>query len=167
MASGPLPHLSLEWKRGVIRCPEQEKVSLTTGTCCSPPRAAQCPPNHPEMHFQLLQHFWGGQACQGAEASVRISAVSWVLFCRALFFPGALSWGFWTVPGRAASSLPLGLLGATTTQMTEIISLMSKLLSKLKMLPFHNNKVDALQFLRNKSDFRHVLQIGNLDFTLF
>lgn len=51
--------------------------------------------------------------------------------------------------------------------MTEIISLMSKLLSKLKMLPFHNNKVDALQFLRNKSDFRHVLQIGKLDFTLF
>lgn len=82
-------------------------------------------------------------------------------------FPGALSWGFWTAPGRAASSLPLGLLGATTTQMTKIISLMSELLCKLNMLPFHNNKVDALLFLRNKSVFRNVQQIGKLDFTLF
>lgn len=49
--------------------------------------------------------------------------------------------------------------------MTEIISLMSKPLSELNMLPFHNNKVDALQFLRNKPFFRNVLQTGKLDFT--
>lgn len=80
-------------------------------------------------------------------------------------FPEALSWGFWTVPSRAASSLPLGMSGATTIQMTEIISLVSKLLSKLNILPFHKNKVDALRFLRNKSGFRNVLQTGKLDFT--
>lgn len=68
--------------------------------------------------------------------------------------------------GGAASSLPLGASGATTTQMTEIISLVSKLLSKLNMLlPFHKNKADALQFLSNKSVFRIVLQTGKLDFT--
>lgn len=49
--------------------------------------------------------------------------------------------------------------------MTEIISLMSKPLSKLNMLSFHYNKVDALQFLRNKSVFRNILQTGKLDFT--
>lgn len=44
--------------------------------------------------------------------------------------------------------------------------LYAKLLSKLNMLPFHSNKVDALQFQRSKSVFRNVLQIGKLDFTI-
>lgn len=123
-------------------------------------------PSHPEMHLELLQYFWGGTAYQGAEDfCCELSPI--LQSCLPLVcFPGALYWGCWAVTGGAASSLPLGASGATTTQMTEIISLVSKLLSKLNMLlPFHKNKADALQFLSNKSVFRIVLQTGKLDFT--
>lgn len=170
MASDPLTHLSLVWKRGVDGCPEKEKVSLTAGPCCSPPWTACCPPKSSWNAPWIAPKLMGREGLPGSwgfckDFCCELSPI--LQSCLPLVcFPGALYWGCWAVTGGAASSLPLGVSGATTTQMTEIISLVSKLLSKLNMLlPFHKNKADALQFLSNKSVFRIVLQTGKLDST--